>query len=42
MADISGKCDQQTYGKIDQMVTTSSKFAEVSDTYLSMEVPKHL
>ncbi|WP_260255094.1 hypothetical protein [Elizabethkingia meningoseptica] len=25
MADISGKCDQQTYGKIDQMITTSSK-----------------
>ncbi|MDE5480466.1 hypothetical protein KRE28_01380 [Elizabethkingia meningoseptica] len=25
MADISGRCDQQTYGKIDQMVTTSSK-----------------
>lgn len=28
MADISGKCDQQTYGKIDQMVTTSSKLAK--------------
>ncbi|WP_284357710.1 hypothetical protein [Elizabethkingia anophelis] len=25
MADISGKCDQQTYGKIDQMITTTSK-----------------
>lgn len=28
MADISGKCDQQTYGKMDQMVTTSSKLAK--------------
>ena len=28
MADISGKCDQQTYGKIDQMVTTSPKSAK--------------
>ncbi|CAM3162931.1 hypothetical protein [Elizabethkingia anophelis] len=28
MADISGKCDQQTYGKIDQMITASSKFAK--------------
>lgn len=25
MADISGKCDQQIYGKIDQVVTASSK-----------------
>lgn len=25
MADISGKCDQQVYGKIDQMITTTSK-----------------
>ncbi|WJJ99753.1 hypothetical protein [Elizabethkingia anophelis] len=25
MADISGKCDQQTYGKIDQMINTRSK-----------------
>ncbi|AQW99871.1 hypothetical protein CMU73_10860 [Elizabethkingia anophelis] len=25
MADVSGKCDQQTYGKIDQMITTTSK-----------------
>ncbi|CAI9685179.1 hypothetical protein [Elizabethkingia anophelis] len=28
MADISGKCDQQTYGKIDQMVNTSPKSAK--------------
>ncbi|WP_275143663.1 hypothetical protein [Elizabethkingia meningoseptica] len=25
MADISGKCDQQAYGKIDRMITTTSK-----------------
>ncbi|MCT4236448.1 hypothetical protein HZP42_08635 [Elizabethkingia anophelis] len=28
MADVSGKCDQQTYGKIDQMITTSPKSAK--------------
>lgn len=28
MADISGKCDQQTYGKIDQVITASSKSAK--------------
>ncbi|HFK5586448.1 TPA: hypothetical protein ACGZ92_002662 [Elizabethkingia anophelis] len=28
MADISGKCDQQTYGEIDQMVNTSPKSAK--------------
>ncbi|WP_238557075.1 hypothetical protein [Elizabethkingia anophelis] len=28
MSDISGKCDQQTYGKIDQMITTSPKSAK--------------
>ncbi|HFK5563115.1 TPA: hypothetical protein ACGZ9C_002776 [Elizabethkingia anophelis] len=25
MADVSGKCDQQTYGKMDQMIPTTSK-----------------
>ncbi|MCT4142356.1 hypothetical protein [Elizabethkingia anophelis] len=30
MSDVSGKCNQQTYGKIDQLITTTSKSEKFS------------